>query len=488
MKKYLILIFGMMALINESITAQKVSLSGGGGLLLTPKGVLISEPVSEEPITPTLTTDRNVVWVHGFEGSNQSWNRYSDKFQNEYKMHCWRTQYSNSGNPAFPDANSIPEAAQIVQNDLTNTGIAPNPNNIFIAHSMGGLVTREIDRQRTGSVQPELFGGFVTFSTPHKGAIIAKNVMEGKADEFIDDGIRSLLKPLSIPIIGTILINSATINDHIHLISKIFAKRGPALQLASNSDYIRDLGYFNSGSKKIITVAARESGEKLWREVSSLALHPPSEIGFHTYGDNDLPQKMNNLRGAYNGAGIVSAAIAVVSAFKFNPIAAARWGVRSVQFFAGASWIKNAPKVWDNLVGANRTEQRQVTNRQIRQDIIDLWMNWQDNMGCETNRSPGRDCSFNRFIGTLSPNDRDNLYETVTSTVTVPIINEDNDGIVLTSSSNGLDYANAKIETRLRTDLGVNHQECMNHEFITEIFVNDIFSGNRDRFFILEKR
>ena len=475
MKKYYILILGLIILGQIPISAQK----GTGGLQSNgPIKPIDVVPVVEEPPAPT--GDRNIVWVHGFKGSSDSWNRYSDKFQYEYKMHCWRASY--------PDDQLISQAAQTVQSEVAFRGIAPNSNNIFIGHSMGGLVTREIDRQRTGSQQPELYGGFVTFSTPHKGAILAKSVLEGKADLFIDDGIKALISPFSSTFVGSLLINLAKVNDHIQLISFVFPKVGAAPQLASNSDFVRDLNYFNHSNKKIITVAARESGEKLWREVSSLALphHAPSEIPFHSYADNDLPNIMHNLRGAYNGAGVVSGAIAAISALKFNFVSAFTWGVRSVNFFKGASWIKNAPKVWDDLVGANRTEQRQVTNRQLRQDILARFDLWQIRQHCE--RNPSLDCSFDRFMNTLSAADIDNLYETVTTTVTVPIVNEENDGIVLKSSSNGLDYANAKIETRLRTDLGVNHQECMNHEFITEIFTNDVFSGTREGFFLIAKR
>jgi pimeloyl-ACP methyl ester carboxylesterase len=482
MKKYFILIVGMIALMNAPIFGQR----RGGGISTTPISVTPAEKTPDSPIGAVSAPDREVIWVHGFEGSSNSWNRYSDKFQGEYKMRCWR--------PDYKAANSMSEGAQLVQQSVANSGIAPSSNNIFIAHSMGGLVTREIDKQRTNSGQPELFGGFVTFSTPHRGAILAQNALNGKGDQFASDGMRALITNpvgsfgVGSTWVGQILLNIPTITEHVGLVRRIFTSMGPAAQLAANGPYIRDLNSFQSPNKKIITVAARESGEKMWRELSSLALKAPSTIALHTYGDDDLPKAMKIAKGVYNGAGAVCAALAVVSAVKFNAIGAYRWTTRSVAFFGGASWIKNAPKVWDDLVGANRTEQRQVTTRQIRQDITQRYMTWVDNTGCEL--QPRIDCSFGRFMGTLSAADLDNLYENVTNTVTVPIVNEENDGVVLKSSSLGLDGANVvKVETRLRTDLGVNHQECMNHEFVTEIFNNNVFNGaSHGAYFLIAKR
>ena len=506
MKKYYLLIIALIALCVDPMSAQRTR---GGGVRPTfetqtpiitldnppPKTPVGKEPVLVDPIGPidpidpidpigpTGSNDRTVVWVHGLEGSGDSWNRYADKFQGpmEFKMRSYRTKY--------PDITSVSQGAQKAQDDIINVGhVVPSNNNIFIAHSMGGLVTREIDRQRTNSGQSELFGGFVTFSTPHRGAALANSVVDGKADQFADDAVQSLVAPFYDTWVGALLLSVAVVNDRVQLIRRIMPRSTAVGELTTNSSFITGINSFSHGDKKIITVAARESGEKLWRELSSLFLHAPSKISLHTYGDDALPEAMNFTRGAYNGAGIVSAAIAVVCVFKFNPVGAVRWTLRSVFFFKGASWIKNAPKVFDNLAGANRIEQRQVTSRAIRQDIIDRWMTWMDDSRCESR--PRIDCSFNRFIGTLSQADRNNLYETVTSWVNVPVINEENDGIILKSSSNGLSNSpNVKtIETRLRTDFGVNHQECMNHEFITEIFYRDIFSGSQYDFFLVEKR
>lgn len=481
MKKYFFLIVGLIALAVGTLSAQRGGT--GGKTVLTPTPVT---PEMEEPLDPQSGsgsgTDRTVVWVHGYEGGRNAWSVYGDKFKNEYKMRSIRTEYKN--------VTTIPQGAVKAQQDILAQFVVPSSNNIFIGHSMGGLVTREIERQRVVNGEAPLFGGFITFSTPHKGAILANSVMEGKGDIFVDDAIHALVGPFSGTWVSNFLLNLATVNNHLQLIRRILPSGTPIGDLATTSQFISMINTVNYDNKKIITVAAKESGEKLWRELSSLFLHAPSDLQLHQHGDDDLPQKMNNLRGVYNGAGVVSGVIAVVSACNFNFGGAAAWAYRSVKFFVGASWIKNAPKVFDNLVGANRMEQRQTVTRQIRSDIMDRWDEWKDDRGCYTPRSgPRPDCSFNTFMRTLSAADLNNLYENVTTTVQVPVINEENDGIALKSSTNGLIGNDVKtIETRLLSDLGVNHQECMNHEFITEIFEEKIFNGTNGSFFSIARR
>ena len=70
------------------------------------------------------------------------------------------------------------------------------------------------------------------------------------------------------------------------------------------------------------------------------------------------------------------------------------------------------------------------------------------------------------------------MYEPSTTTVNVQIVDEHNDGIVLQSSANGLSGFNVlNLEMELRPDFGVNHQECMNHQFVTDKF-KEIFDGS----------
>lgn len=458
-------------------------------------------PINENPEPPAGPVnpsggapvgERNVVWVHGWEGSVKSWGVYSRKYgrdigadnvrrEGERKMNCLRVDYAQGGPFGnHPDyAQNVVQAATIVKRQVANAQIMPSDQNIFIGHSLGGLTTRQIDRADNGT---NLFGGFITVGTPNKGAIIAQAVMEGRGDKFVDEAIRAVVAPFYDTWVGMLVIGLSSINDDFQLIRRVFPIIGPAEDLSPNSNLIKDLNGqngFTHGNKKIIAISARESGQKLWCELSSIALNPPSELPLHQVGDEDMGRKMARLEGMYNSAGYVSTGWAVVSTVFGGWFVTGKWAVRAKLFFNGASWIKNAPAAWNNLLGANRTEQRTVASTRIKQSVMNDYNAWQDARNCEMGRN-GRpsDCGWTAFLASLSAAQRADMYEPSTTTVSVQIVNEGNDGIVLQSSANGLTEGPnvLNLEMELRPDFGVNHQECMNHLFVTDKF-ESIFNG-----------
>jgi hypothetical protein len=427
-----------------------------------------------------------VVWVHGWEGSGKSWGVYSRKYgrdigadnirrEGERKMNCLRVDYAQRNVPT-DYAQTVVQAATIVKRQVADAQIMPSDQNIFIGHSLGGLTTRQIDRADNGT---NLFGGFITVGTPNKGAIVAQAVMEGRGDKFVDEAVRALVAPFYDTWVGALLISLTVINDDVQLIRRVFPIIGPAEDLSPASGLINGLNNFGHDNKKIITISARESGQKLWRELSSIALNAPSELPLHQVGDEDMGRKMARLEGMYNSAGYVSSGLATVSTIFGGWFVTGKWAVRAKLFFNGASWIKNAPTAWNNLLGANRTEQRTTSTTRVKQSIMNDYNAWQDTRNCELIPRGGRpvDCSFTTFLSTLSASQRADIYEPSTTTVSVQIVNEHNDGIVLQSSANGLSGPNVlNLEMELQPTMGVNHQECMNHQFVTDKF-EQIFNG-----------
>jgi pimeloyl-ACP methyl ester carboxylesterase len=503
MKKYSLGLMLLVLLTNVAV-AQIRSV----GLAPTEKvgspileGVVKPTPVSPNPVSPT--GERTVVWVHGWEGSANSWGIYARKFGNdlgtdgirrngEREMKSFRVDYKKPVR-----AQTVNAAVTMVKQQVAAAGIAPSSQNIFIGHSLGGLTTRQIDKLDNGT---NLYGGFITVGTPNKGAIIAKAVMEGKGDMFVNEGVRALVLPFYDTFVGSLLIQLTIINDRLQLIRSVFPVIGPAEDLSTTSTLVTGLNGFSHGDKKIITISARESGEKLWRELSSIALKEPSTLPLHQVADDELPIAMSKLKGIYNSAGSISKSISVVSLCYGNVFAAAKWSLRSKFFFNGASWIADAPLNWNNLLGANRMEQRTVSTVQLKAAILNAYNSWQDNRRCEPSPRGGRvvDCSLTTFLATLSAAQRADIYEPTTTTVSVPIVNENNDGIVLQSSANGLTEGPnvLNLEMELLTDMGVNHQECMNHQFVTAEF-EKIFDGlvsrqdkplNFKSFFTIPKR
>jgi hypothetical protein len=114
--------------------------------------------------------------------------------------------------------------------------------------------------------------------------------------------------------------------------------------------------------------------------------------------------------------------------------------------------------------------------------------------GCITRGGPG--CSLTAYLATLTQAERDNAYhDAVIYNISVPFVNENNDGIILESSANGLSGPNVlNLQMELQTNMGVNHQECMNHKYVTDKF-DAIFNGtagsptdDHRTFFKIDKR
>ncbi len=133
--------------------------------------------------------ERLVYFVHGLGGTAKAWSPV--------------TTASESGVPGFPARklkainseytifnNSVDNAARALQTNYLGAngddqmaflGIAPTEanraKNFIIAHSQGGIVSRQLDRlYTTDALQyPRAFGGLVTFGTPHGGAQIVNN-------------------------------------------------------------------------------------------------------------------------------------------------------------------------------------------------------------------------------------------------------------------------------------------------------------------------
>lgn len=127
--------------------------------------------------------DRNMIWVHGILGHGNSWEIYDDMFDGSRKMNGQRMDYSDNGD----DLAGFSVAAVNLESDIDAAfpnGQSTDPQNIAVCHSMGGLVTREMQRQLFNSNEQDKFGGLITVGTPHDGAMIAASILNGTADAF----------------------------------------------------------------------------------------------------------------------------------------------------------------------------------------------------------------------------------------------------------------------------------------------------------------
>ncbi len=129
---------------------------------------------------PVLLTDRRVFFIHGLGGEGDddgstgiSWSQASLFSETNYMI--------NSARPDYADI-SLPFAAMELKGDLE--AFDPDDKSFIIAHSQGGIVSRQVDYDiATGALgmEPRSFYGLVTFGSPHQGARILNN-----RDELMD--------------------------------------------------------------------------------------------------------------------------------------------------------------------------------------------------------------------------------------------------------------------------------------------------------------
>ncbi|MFW5879543.1 MAG: esterase/lipase family protein, partial [bacterium] len=126
---------------------------------------------------------RNVVWVHGLDGDETSWEYYEQIFSNERLINGHRPAY-NTDNGIDYGTNHL---RSLINNQLGES--AHSNRNIGIGHSMGGLVSRNLDRIFHTNNN---FGGIITVTTPNYGAQIANSLLDGSIESAANHALDEL--------------------------------------------------------------------------------------------------------------------------------------------------------------------------------------------------------------------------------------------------------------------------------------------------------
>jgi len=154
--------------------------------------------------------DRTVFWVHGWRGSETSWHKAG--------MDIGATTTGGGGfqggrfrvKSKFPDylpyQTSMAESAQNLAQDIEEfiDGDINTERNFVIAHSLGGLVTRQVgllENNNVGAPDASLaFNGIITFGTPHLGAIVANTALNDfeVIGNYLSYTCESLFTPLAL--------------------------------------------------------------------------------------------------------------------------------------------------------------------------------------------------------------------------------------------------------------------------------------------------
>jgi triacylglycerol esterase/lipase EstA (alpha/beta hydrolase family) len=162
--------------------------------------------VENSETLPTVTSDINIVWIHGLNGSTESW--FIPAYATEFgipgkfaarKAHSLRGEPSTDGNAQlYSESIGITAASSDVSNyckDKLST--IQTPRDFIIAHSQGGIVGRELLRNMDQKPSPytNLMHGLVTFGSPHAGAQILNQTrpnLGNKIPAFMDEACNSL--------------------------------------------------------------------------------------------------------------------------------------------------------------------------------------------------------------------------------------------------------------------------------------------------------
>jgi pimeloyl-ACP methyl ester carboxylesterase len=120
---------------------------------------------------PAAITDRNVFWVHGYQGNSNSLVRPGADAASRYKINSRYPDYNASQISLGACANNLRGDINDVLNGAINTD-----KNFIIAHSMGGLVTRVLGDMTNASGKPA-YDGVITLGTPHLGAAAANTLV-----------------------------------------------------------------------------------------------------------------------------------------------------------------------------------------------------------------------------------------------------------------------------------------------------------------------
>lgn len=310
----------------------------------------------------------NYVWIHGLNGTADSWHVYQNIFTP-----------NNGTRPAYKSDKSITD----ISKDFWHANSTLfNRNTILVGHSMGGLVARELERNYSSSIK-----GIVTIGTGHHGAQFAKELHFGGLNKLKDkvlnlgnacistslvafslsfSGLSPVLIPVKEIINGLLTTLSGPVGDiALNEIAAAGFNKSCTDDLQPGSKFLNTLAQ-RKINVPILTFASEEDRWQLARTVhcqvnyKKLATDPNinSDGNFDMEGYNTL----NNLNKGIQIGGQVHTGIAVACAVAgiWNPslmVASAAHGLAAATFFSTSAYIDNGLD-YDHaiLIGASRVE------------------------------------------------------------------------------------------------------------------------------------
>jgi hypothetical protein len=506
MKTFLTIIVSLFAL-HQGL-AQVEVYSTDSLRVEDPKGEWVVDTSSSNSSLSDSGKMKLIFWVHGISGSQKSWGHVQSATDNQVGHSI----------PGYPARNSeglalsysgyehlkIFQLGGFVNNNVMETWRRAVPRrdtlsineNIVIAHSQGGIVSRAICYLNIvdPSHYPTQFGLVATFGTPHKGAdIINATIAGGPVQTWIDEGCKAIA-PAEIQtfintkwyldlVISPSIINgfssqacnglnslalSALVNSLSKPVGADYAIGAPNLALLDSAAQLDSLN--------VITFYGVEEEPVFWRVVHSLSYTQDSSLSgsilnnypFGLTDDQELPDFVNNKINDYrlkelnqrelaNGymnharklgffiwsTWSAPTSTALLRAFFINKALAAQQ--KEEIYRVGGNWLALSNMSWKRFIGARRDTTYQ--DGYFCDCLIDSGGTAGYNI-IQRHVQNAADCSHPLAINcTLSPN------------VIHTIKEEQSDGVVTVSSQRG--YPGKVLNARM---VDTNHMQMRNCE------------------------
>lgn len=468
------------------------------------------------------TVERQIFFLHGLGGNVNGWGnvRRATNYVGQgtimdyprRKAVCPELSYSDSLSQSSMEEATTTTKSAISDFNVNNTifGITDNAKNFIIAHSMGGLVARNLDRRYSLPNQGvRTFGGIVTFGTPHQGALILNNkdiigtigssmcseLSAGPVEEFSNS------VPIIIDFFSQIAFGQTVHEKFVslaceplkQLVPNLFKQFTPGI---TNDFYVgapklNEINAYQSSLPKVAFWGKETQGEEFWRELSSLTIQKPDDPNIPAFQGNDDGNLMNFRNSAenhYRGKRdswqaitdqhpwcnwfqwIISAPACIVTdAIKQDELDNI-WAYQR-----GLNWLINANDQWRSIIGAIRFD-AVASSTEYECGCSDFDYDGNTIHSWTTSVTDINDCVGNGWLQSCYPTG---------NTVQVPTLNyvdEASDGIVTETSAKNFPQGTSPLPTPSKEMTGSNHQQ-MRNDVNTKARLLELFNGIHGTYF-----
>ena len=384
-------------------------------------------------------SERNIIFMHGLGGSEKAWIKYDEYFNATRKANPIRFSYT--------EASGILGAMNDARTQMAGAVPASSyGQNIVIAHSQGGIVTRSIVKEFGASQSP--FGGFITVGTPNLGAKVITSYKTGKISAYTQDATQQLLAGPSASFLNLLpswvpnILNSqlSGVVENI-IVAESGIDHSTTNDFYPGAPFLTALNNYNSNIPKVGIVSSETTPYSHWKTLTSYSLKKVTNLSLNQEDDNDLEQYMAKGQNFYTGIMLYYRLRATLAILPFKGVEYLR---KANLWERGVKWFTNSEPKYAELIGNIETKLITIPQSSCAWpcSTLDCTMGYS---GCSWQSTGGY-----------------SFY----STIVTP-----SDGIVPLAAQ----YLPGAIENFVL--VGPNHAQQRNHEEITKLF-NRLFDGD----------